>query len=620
MRVSTRLGLLALALALLVPAAVAAQTPENVLLVINDASPASVQIGEYYARNRSIPHDHIVHIKTAVSDAVDRVEYLRSIETPIGIWIAKNSLQDKVLYLVLTKGVPLRIAGTEGPEGTVAAVDSELTLLYRRLLGLGLPISGRVPNPYFLADRAVSEAQPFTRVLSDLYLVTRLDGFSIDDVLRLIERGASPSRDGKIVLDEKATIADRGGDEWLRQTAERLRQSGAADRVALEDTRALASTPGPVMGYYSWGSNDPANQLRRFGLEFANGAIAGMFVSTDGRTFTEPPADWKPSDPNGRGPRFGGSYQSLAGDLIRDGVTGVSAHVAEPLLDATIRPQILFPAYLAGFNLAESFYLAMPYLSWQTVIVGDPLCTPFPRKTLAPEQLQKGLDAETGLPALFAERRLALLSRIGGLNVDALKLVLRADGQSDHGDRAGAEQSLLRAVQLEPRLTAANLSLAGMAEERGDYGKAIERYRAILAVDPQNTVALNNLAYGLAERQHAPKEALPFAEKAYRLAPGPAVADTLGWIHHLLGDDQSAAPLVERAVAGGSTDPDVLIHAAVIHVALGNRVKAKAELDAAEKLDPRVGERADVKALKEKLGGSRPGPDVEAGFSRPWPT
>ena len=121
-------------------------------------------------------------------------------------------------------------------------------------------------------------------------------------------------------------------------------------------------------------------------MEFVPGALAGMFVSTDGRTFTEPPADWVPNDP--KRPGFGS--QSLAGDLIRDGITGVAAHVTEPFLDATIRPQVLFPAYLAGFNLAESYYLAMPFLSWQTVIIGDPLCVPFPRKALTAERAVEG--------------------------------------------------------------------------------------------------------------------------------------------------------------------------------------------------------------------------------------
>ena len=75
--------------------------------------------------------------------------------------------------------------------------------------------------------------------------------------------------------------------------------------------------------------------------------------------------------------------QSLIGDLIRAEATGGAGHVAEPYLDATIRPQVLFPAYLAGFNLAEADHLAMPYLSWQTVVIGDPLRAVSPERGCA---------------------------------------------------------------------------------------------------------------------------------------------------------------------------------------------------------------------------------------------
>ena len=69
-------------------------------------------------------------------------------------------------------------------------------------------------------------------------------------------------------------------------------------------------------------------------------------------------------------------------DLVSAGLTGAAINVEEPYLDATIRPDILFPAYASGRNLAESFYAAMPYLSWLTVVVGDPLCAPFPHAQL----------------------------------------------------------------------------------------------------------------------------------------------------------------------------------------------------------------------------------------------
>jgi uncharacterized protein (TIGR03790 family) len=160
---------------------------------------------------------------------------------------------------------------------------------------------------------------------------------------------------------------------------DRLTASGEGGRVVFESTRGPAATDAPVVGYYSWGSNDTALRTRDVGMNFVAGAIGGTFVSTDGRTFTEPPKDWVPGPTDTPLGLFGSGSQSLAGDLIRRGLTGASAHVAEPFIDATIRPQVLFPAYLAGFNLAESFYLAMPYLSWETIVIGDPLCAPFPR-------------------------------------------------------------------------------------------------------------------------------------------------------------------------------------------------------------------------------------------------
>jgi uncharacterized protein (TIGR03790 family) len=596
-----RLRTIALAVAALfvsaVPSPAFAQTADNVVVVINDASPASVQIGEYYARKRAIAQDHIVRIKTATTDTIPRADYIKTIDQPIAQLLTKQRLLDRTLYIVLTKGVPLRIDGTIGGDGTTASVDSELTLLYRRLVGTPVAIAGHVPNPYYLNQKKISDAKFFSRASFDIYLVTRLDGFTVDDVLKLIDRGSTPSTDGKIVLDQRGSLIDAGGDQWLAATADRLRQSGAGDRVVLEMTKALAVTDGPVLGYFSWGSNDPANRLRRFGFQFVPGAIAGLFVSTDGRTFTEPPADWVPgvaTDKRGYG------TQSLTGDLIRDGITGVAGHVTEPYLDATIRPQILFPAYLAGFNLAESFYLAMPYLSWQTVVVGDPLCAPFPRTPVAPDQIDKGIDPDTTLPAYYSDRRIAFLSQTG-VNPLAIKHAVRGEFADDAGNHEDAERDYTEAFQLEPRLSEIGIRLATLYSTRGDNAKAIETYRRVLSVAPGNIVAMNNLAYALAEFQHDPTDALPLAERAYAGSRNsPIVADTLGWIHHLLGDDHLAAPLVEQALQ--VTDvADIQLHAAFVHAGLGDPARARTELDAAIKLDPTFADRADVKALRDRI-------------------
>ena len=590
----------ALAALLVAPASALGQSAENVLVVINAASPASVEVGEYYATKRAIPASQVVRLKTATVETIARQDYESSIEVPIGAWLNRNALQDRILYIVLTKGVPIRIAGTGGRQGTVSSVDSELTLLYRKLLGQSFPVLGMLDNPLFLADRDVATAQPITRFNSEIYLVTRLDGFTTADAKALVDRSLAAERAGTIVLDQKSTLIDRGGDQWLQTAAERLKSTAVASQVALENSQKVATATGPVLGYFSWGSNDPANQLRRFGLTFAPGAIGGMFVSSDGRTFVEPPATWKPSPPNG-GPVFRGSFQSLAADLIRDGITGVSGHVDEPFLDATVRPQILFPAYVAGFGLAESFYLSIPFLSWQTIVIGDPLCRPFAGKTLSPAEISKAIDPETELPGIMSERRLALLTK-GGLNEAAVKLFVKKQAQVARGEVGNAEALLVKATELEPKLVIAHLELASLYDERKDYPKAVERYRRILAVEADNVPALNNLAYALATELGNPKEALTHAEHAYRLAKtsGP-VADTLGWIHHLLGNDRTATFFLEQAVRALPLNPDVLIHAATVHVALNEIGAARAEFLAAEKLGPPTTERDDFKVLRDRL-------------------
>lgn len=601
----TRTPLLAaLVLALLALASPAlAQSGDNVLLVVNENSADSARIGEHYARARGVPQSQVLRVKTdAGADEIDRAAFDAEIQSPIAAWIRRNSAQDRILFIVLTKGIPLRVRGSSGRGGTVASVDSELTLLYRRLAGGEATVSGQLPNPYFLGEAPIAQAKLFSHQAFDIYLVTRLDGFTVDDALKVIDRGSAPVRDGRILLDQKAAFAETGGNGWLKGAADWMTANGFGDRVVLETTSRVLTNEQNVLGYYSWGSNDPAVTTRTFGLGFVPGAIAGMFVSSDGRTFREPPAAWTIGPWTDRTKFFAGSPQSLAGDLIREGVTGVAGHVAEPYLDATIRPNILFPAYLSGFNLAESFYLAMPYVSWQTVVVGDPLCTPFPRKTLQPADIDKGIDAATELPSLFSARRMKAATA-QGIKPEAARLLLRAEARTAKDDAPGAMKALEEATSIEPRLPAAHLMLAQSYEQAKEYDKAIDRYRKALATNPNDPIVLNNLAYGLAVRKGQASEAIGYAERANTLSRGnPTIADTLGWIQHLLGRDREAAQVFPRVVKALPSNAEVRLHAAVVYAAIGMLEPASKELAEALRLDPTLSASDEVKTLQVKLG------------------
>jgi uncharacterized protein (TIGR03790 family) len=587
-----------------VPAA--AQGPANVLLVINEVSPASVEIGNYYAEKRGIPRENVLRLRLNATESIERADYDRLIELPIANWLTRNFAQDRILYIVLTKGIPLRVAGTGGQEGTVASVDSELAVLYRKLAGQPMPLTGRINNPYFQGDSSGAPKR-FTHENFDIFLVTRLDGYTVADVRSLIDRALNPAKQGSIVLDDKAASE---ANPWLKSAADLLKASLGNNRVVYDVTGAVMKDIKGVLGYYSWGSNDPAIRDRHLNLGFVNGALGGMFVSTDARTFNEPPSDWKISGEDAT-TEFAGSHQSLTGDLIRDGLTGTAGHVAEPFLDATLRPNILFPAYVGGANLAEAFYLAMPYLSWQTVVIGDPLCAPFQSTKLTSDQIDKGIDPSTEYPVLFSAYRLKNLTSPAvnpdGVDVDTIKMLMRADARGAKQDMAGVRQLLEQATARHNRLGGASLTLGLLYEQSGEFDKAIERYRRVLDIQPNNLLALNNLAYSLATRRNAAQEALPLAEKAYALAnKNPSLIDTLAWVVHLTGDNRRAKALYADALQAGPQIATIHFHAAVVHADSGDKEAAEKELARTLELNPRLAGDEEVQQLRKRLQPNNP--------------
>jgi uncharacterized protein (TIGR03790 family) len=392
------------ALMVMIPRGVQAQGPANVLLVVNKESKVSRAVGEYYRDRRHIPQAQVCFLRTTDREEIDRATFNEEIRRPILDFLERGKLQDRILYIVLTKGVPLKIKSSGGNRDN-ASVDSELTLLYQDLAGVPHGLEASVPNPYFNANLRGAFVR-FSHKNFPIYLVTRLDGYDLNDIRALIDRALAPAADGRFVFDESWNDSSPGN-VWLRQAALDVRRAGIPESlIRLETTSAFLTGEQDVMGYASWGSNDKSDHSRTLDNSWVNGALAAEYVSTDARTFERPPKDWtigQWSDPPAT--FFDGSPQSLIADYIHEGVTGISGYVYEPYLQGCVRPQILFPAYVQGLNLAESFYLAMPYLSWQNVVVGDPLADPYPGRPLPRDEANPPEDPQTGLPLYFARYR-----------------------------------------------------------------------------------------------------------------------------------------------------------------------------------------------------------------------
>jgi uncharacterized protein (TIGR03790 family) len=340
-----------------------AQQPDQVLVVVNQKSPVSRQIADYYISKRSIPQANRCTIETVDKDNIDRAVYDRDIEPGVGKCLRDRGLTEKILYIVITAGVPLLIEGTSGVQNVGASVDSELTLLYGRLHGVKYPLAGSIPNPFFR-----QRDTPFRHPRFPIYLVTRLAAWDLDEMKALVDRSLAARNTGKIVFDLRGED-DTSGNEWLRTAALLLPK----DRVVLDETSKIVTGIQDVIGYASWGSNDPDRRHRAAGFHWLPGGLATEYVSTDARTFSRPPDKWEIGTWKDKSTWFVGSPQSLTSDLLHEGASAATGHVDEPYLNLNPRPDYVFPAYIGGRNMAESVYIGIPGLSWMNVVAGDPL-------------------------------------------------------------------------------------------------------------------------------------------------------------------------------------------------------------------------------------------------------
>ena len=152
-------------------------------------------------------------------------------------------------------------------------------------------------------------------------------------------------------------------------------------------------------------------------------------------------------------------------------------------------------------------------------------------------------------------------------------------------------------------MATANLILGGLYDEAGEYDRAIERYRLVLAVAPKEPVSLNNLAYALAVHKNVPAEALPIAQQAYEVSGGTASsADTLGWIYYLLGKHEEAGKFLAEGATRAPGNAEIHLHVAHNLAALGQSDAARAALAKSLQLDLMLAARDDVKKLRAQLG------------------
>jgi uncharacterized protein (TIGR03790 family) len=356
---------------------------DRVVILANSRQPESVRLAEFYAGQRAVPPANILALPLPEAESITWREFIDQVWQPVQDelhrrgWIEGTSSHlldrlgrrryagtgNRISYLVVCRGVPLRIYNDPtllearpgrkiAPElnKNESAVDAELSLLAQG----GYEIAAMVPNPLFANDRPPS-------LDADMVVkVSRLDGPTWESARHLVTSALAAERTGLIgryYVDLKGPHSD--GDQWLQSTLKQLQELGFDGDT--EDTGATFGPPArfdaPAL-YFGWYAGNLNGPFAREGFTFPSGAVALHIHSFSAQTLHSDASAW-------------------CGPLVARGAAATVGNVFEPYLGFTHRPNFLLRALSQGKNFGDAAYYALPALSWQAVVIGDPLYRPF---------------------------------------------------------------------------------------------------------------------------------------------------------------------------------------------------------------------------------------------------
>jgi tetratricopeptide (TPR) repeat protein len=145
--------------------------------------------------------------------------------------------------------------------------------------------------------------------------------------------------------------------------------------------------------------------------------------------------------------------------------------------------------------------------------------------------------------------------------------------------------------------------LGTMQESQGDRNGAMATYKKALAIQPEQPIAANNLAYLMVDTGQNLDVALSLAQIARRGMPSsPNTADTLAWIYYQKGNFASARDLLEDAVKTAPNSASIHYHLGMTYTKLSNNAEAMTHLKKAVALAPNTQIEKDADKELARLG------------------
>ncbi|MEN9990737.1 MAG: hypothetical protein RLZZ224_439 [Verrucomicrobiota bacterium] len=359
--------------------------PSRVVVVYNASLPESEKLAKVYQKARSIPTANLVGLELPDREEITRQEYDELIRKPLREEFEKRvwwrlgevdagrevAVENRMQVMVCMRGVPLKIARLAAEPGSTkasnngsipanqqplaeaneASVDSELAVLSWS----GQPLNGPLRNAYFESQQGIEAA-----ALPDLLLVGRIDGPSYQICERMIRDAVSTETHGlwgRVYVDMAQFYPE--GEAWLRSCG--LQSANEGIPVIMHPWKEVFSKHYPMseaaayFGWYEWNACGPfANPTFRL----RPGAVAVHLHSFSAATVRSETMNW-------------------CGPLLARGAAVTLGNVYEPYLGMTHHLDQLQQRLLQGFSWIEAAYASMPVVSWQGVVLGDPLYRPY---------------------------------------------------------------------------------------------------------------------------------------------------------------------------------------------------------------------------------------------------
>ena len=174
------------------------------------------------------------------------------------------------------------------------------------------------------------------------------------------------------------------------------------------------------------------------------------------------------------------------------------------------------------------------------------------------------------------------------------------------GNTAEVIGALKKARETLPNNAAVLSTLAIVLEAAGRNPEAGEAYSAILKLDPNNALAMNNFAFLLAESGDDLDRALAMAKRAKEILPNLIeISDTLGWIYLKKGLLNQSIEIFRELVDKDPARSTYRYHLARALYLKGDQAGALGELRAAADRHPGDAESKQIQALMSQLGGGK---------------